>query len=176
MILDSVQVKSQFLQYTSISMEHNLNLENVSPQLEAKRRQHWAKLTPEEQESVIELYSFAPPELSRMVPFKHLKDTRQRVLYVLAMPRTPLSIGEINYLFIARWLRNVDRYTLRARLANLTAKGLVREYPPQKFSLAQLGWDELYKIKREWLLKEAVSKRASEALDNYKRSPEETVK
>lgn len=114
------------------SMNHDINLSNVphrdgqSTDLEAKRVRAWARLTDDERAYVVQHYETIAPETRWRIRFSDLKDTHERLLYVLAVTDLRFSPAELTYMLIARWYRNVDQATVRARLAEMVNKGEAR--------------------------------------------------
>jgi hypothetical protein len=112
-------------------VEHNIDLSSVphrpgqSTDLEPKRRRAWARLTDEEKEWVLVAW-----DLTGMIPsapaFREMGNASDRVLYVLVGTEESLTPGELSYLMIARWFRNIDPATARAKMAALVNQGLAR--------------------------------------------------
>ena len=105
-------------------IEHNIDLSSIphrpgqSIDLEAKRQRAWARLSDEEKEWVLTAW-----DLTGMIPsapaFREMPDAANRVLYVLVGTEESLTPGELSYLMIARWFRNIDPATARAKMAAL---------------------------------------------------------
>ena len=112
-------------------IEHNIDLSSIphrpgqSIDLEAKRQRAWARLSDEEKEWVLTAW-----DLTGMIPsapaFREMPDAANRVLYVLVGTEESLTPGELSYLMIARWFRNIDPATARAKMAALVRQGLAR--------------------------------------------------
>ena len=110
---------------------HNIDLSNVphrpgqSPDLEAKRLRAWERLSDEEKAWVLDAW-----ELTGMIPtapaFREMRSAGDRVLYVLVGTEESLTPNELCYLMIARWFRNIDAATARAKMAQLVSQGLAR--------------------------------------------------
>lgn len=110
---------------------HNIDLSSVPHQpgqsldLEAKRRRAWGRLSDEEKEWILEAW-----DLTGMIPsapaFRELKSAGDRVLYVLVGTEESLTPLELCYLMIARWFRNIDPATARAKMAQLVNQGAAR--------------------------------------------------
>lgn len=96
-----------------------------SPDLEAKRLRAWGRLADDEKEWVLAAW-----DLTGMIPsapaFRELKSAADRVLYVLVGTEESLTPGELVYLMIARWFRNIDPATARAKMAQLVGQGYAR--------------------------------------------------
>mgnify|MGYP006098148855 CR=1 FL=1 len=112
-------------------ISHNIDLSAIphrlgqSTDLEAKRQRAWARLSDEEKEWVIAAW-----DVAEMVPsapaFRELKSAGDRVLYVLVGTEESLTPLELCYLMIARWFRNIDPATTRAKMAQLVNQGYAR--------------------------------------------------
>ena len=110
---------------------HNIDLTSVPHQpgqsldLEAKRQRAWNRLSDEEKEWILEAW-----DLTAMIPsapaFRELKSAGDRVLYVLVGTEESLTPLELCYLMIARWFRNIDPATARAKMAQLVNQGAAR--------------------------------------------------
>ncbi len=110
---------------------HNIDLSSVphrlgqSTDLETKRKRAWARLEEDEKEWVIKAW-----DLTGMIPtapaFREMQNASDRVLYVLVGTEESLTPGELTYLMIARWFRNIDPATARAKMAQLVNQGLAR--------------------------------------------------
>ena len=113
-------------------MNHDIDLSDVphrpgqSVDLEAKRVRAWARLTDDERAYVAQHYETMVPDTRWRVGFADMRDTYERVLYVLAITDLRFSPAELTYMMIARWYRNVDQATVRARLAELVNRGEAR--------------------------------------------------
>ena len=111
--------------------EHDISLSAVphragqSTDLEAKRKRAWGRLTDEEKEWVLRAW-----DLTGMIPsapaFREMSVASDRVLYVLVGTEESLTPTELSYLMIARWFRNIDPATARAKMAQLVEQGLAR--------------------------------------------------
>ena len=55
-----------------------------------------------------------------------MSSASDRVLYVLVGTEESLTPTELSYLMIARWFRNIDPATARAKMAQLVEQGLAR--------------------------------------------------
>jgi len=110
---------------------HNIDLTSVPHQpgqsldLETKRLRAWNRLSDEEKEWILEAW-----DLTGMIPsapaFRELKSAGDRVLYVLVGTEESLTPLELCYLMIARWFRNIDPATARAKMAQLVNQGAAR--------------------------------------------------
>ena len=113
-------------------MNHNIDLSSVphrhgqSTDLEPKRQRAWARLTDDEQAYVVQNYDVMSPEARWRLRFGDMKDTYERILYILAVTDLRFSPAELAYVMIARWYRNVDSATVRAKLADMVNRGEAR--------------------------------------------------
>ena len=110
---------------------HDIDLSSVthrpgqSQDLEVKRQRAWKRLSEEEKLWVIDAW-----ELTGMIPsapaFREMQNASDRVLYVLVGTEERLTPDELCYLMIARWFRNIDPATARAKMAQLVSQGYAR--------------------------------------------------
>ena len=110
---------------------HDIDLSSVthrpgqSQDLEVKRQRAWKRLSQEEKLWVIDAW-----ELTGMIPsapaFREMQNASDRVLYVLVGTEESLTPDELCYLMIARWFRNIDPATARAKMAQLVSQGYAR--------------------------------------------------
>ena len=110
---------------------HDIDLSSVthrpgqSQDLEVKRQRAWKRLSEEERLWVIDAW-----ELTGMIPsapaFREMQNASDRVLYVLVGTEESLTPDELCYLMIARWFRNIDPATARAKMAQLVSQGYAR--------------------------------------------------
>ena len=110
---------------------HDIDLSSVthrpgqSQDLEVKRQRAWKRLSEEEKLWVIDAW-----ELTGMIPsapaFREMQNASDRVLYVLVGTEESLTPDELCYLMIARWFRNIDPATARAKRAQLVSQGYAR--------------------------------------------------
>ena len=110
---------------------HDIDLSSVthrpgqSQDLEVKRQRAWKRLSEEEKLWVIDAW-----ELAGMIPsapaFREMQNASDRVLYVLVGTEESLTPDELCYLMIARWFRNIDPATARAKMAQLVSQGYAR--------------------------------------------------
>ena len=110
---------------------HDIDLSSVthrpgqSQDLEVKRQRAWKRLSEEEKLWVIDAW-----ELTGMIPsapaFREMQNASDRVLYVLVGTEESLTPDELCYLMIARWFRNIDPATARAKMAQLVSQGYAR--------------------------------------------------
>ena len=110
---------------------HDIDLSSVthrpgqSQDLEVKRQRAWKRLSEEEKLWVIDAW-----ELTGMIPsapaFREMQNASDRVLYVLVGTEESLTPDELCYLMIARWFRNIDPATARAKMAQLVSQGSAR--------------------------------------------------
>ena len=110
---------------------HDIDLSSVthrpgqSQDLEVKRQRAWKRLSEEEKLWVIDAW-----ELTGMIPsapaFREMQNASDRVLYVLVGTEESLTPDELCYVMIARWFRNIDPATARAKMAQLVSQGYAR--------------------------------------------------
>ena len=110
---------------------HDIDLSSVthrpgqSQDLEVKRQRAWKRLSEEEKLWVADAW-----DLTGMIPsapaFREMQNASDRVLYVLVGTEESLTPDELCYLMIARWLRNIDPATARAKMAKLVSQGYAR--------------------------------------------------
>ena len=110
---------------------HDIDLSSVthrpgqSQDLEVKRQRAWKRLSEEEKLWVIDAW-----ELTGMIPsapaFREMQNASDRVLFVLVGTEESLTPDELCYLMIARWFRNIDPATARAKMAQLVSQGYAR--------------------------------------------------
>ena len=110
---------------------HDIDLSSVthrpgqSQDLEVKRQRAWKRLSEEEKLWVIDAW-----ELTGMIPsapaLREMQNASDRVLYVLVGTEESLTPDELCYLMIARWFRNIDPATARAKMAQLVSQGYAR--------------------------------------------------
>jgi len=129
-------------------LEHNIDLSSIphrpgqSTDLEAKRKRAWARLTDEEKEWALTAW-----DLTGMIPtapaFREMSNASDRVLYVLVGTEESLTPGELSYLMIARWFRNIDPATARAKMAALARQGLARSTGVGRTMATEPGLEKL---------------------------------
>ena len=110
---------------------HDIDLSSVphrpgqSQDLEVKRQRAWRRLSEEEKLWVADAW-----DLTGMIPsapaFREMQNASDRVLYVLVGTEESLTPDELCYLMIARWFRNIDPATARAKMAQLVSQGYAR--------------------------------------------------
>ncbi len=110
---------------------HDIDLSSVphrsgqSQDLEVKRQRAWKRLSDEEKLWVADAW-----DLTGMIPsapaFREMQNASDRVLYVLVGTEESLTPDELCYLMIARWFRNIDPATARAKMAQLVSQGYAR--------------------------------------------------
>ena len=110
---------------------HDIDLSSVphrpgqSKDLEVKRQRAWKRLSEEERLWVTDAW-----ELTGMIPsapaFREMQNASDRVLYVLVGTEESLTPDELCYLMIARWFRNIDPATARAKMAQLVSQRYAR--------------------------------------------------
>lgn len=134
-------------------LEHNIDLSSIphrkgqSTDLEPKRRRAWTRLTDEEKEWVLIAW-----DLTGMIPtapaFREMPDASNRVLYVLVGTEESLTPNELSYLMIARWFRNIDPATARAKMAALVRQGLARSTGVGRTMATEPGLEKLEEMAR----------------------------
>ncbi len=134
-------------------LEHNIDLSSIphrpgqSIDLESKRKRAWARLSDEEKEWVLTAW-----DLTGMIPtapaFREMPDASSRVLYVLVGTEESLTPGELSYLMIARWFRNIDPATARAKMAALVRQGLARSTGVGRTMATEPGLEKLEEMAR----------------------------
>ena len=133
---------------------HYIDLSNVphrsgqSLDLEAKRIRAWGRLSEEEKTWVLQAW-----ELTGMIPsapaFRDLRSAGDRVLYVLVGTEESLTPNELCYLMIARWFRNIDPATARAKMAQLVSQGAARYTGVGRTIATEIGLDRLEEMTRK---------------------------
>ena len=138
-------------------MEHKIDLSAVphkpgqSTDLEAKRARAWGRLTEDEREYVVEHYGDREPENQPQAPFLEVKGAYERVLYILAVTGQRFTPMELSYLMIARWFRNMDVTTIRARVAAMVQCGDARTARDGRVHITTNGAERLDRIDRSWV-------------------------
>ena len=153
---------------------HNIDLTSVPHQpgqsldLEAKRQRAWNRLSDEEKEWILEAW-----DLTGMIPsapaFRELKSAGDRVLYVLVGTEESLTPLELCYLMIARWFRNIDPATARAKMAQLVNQGAARYTGIGRTMATEVGLERLEE------LAQARRRPPSDDDDNEERSDHRTT-
>ncbi len=133
---------------------HNIDLSSVphrpgqSTDLESKRQRAWNRLSDEEKEWVLTAW-----DLTGMVPsapaFRELNSAGDRVLYVLVGTEESLTPLELCYLMIARWFRNIDPATARAKIAQLVSQGSARYTGIGRTMATEAGLERLEDLAQE---------------------------
>ncbi|MCZ6538847.1 MAG: hypothetical protein O6922_03360 [Chloroflexi bacterium] len=134
-------------------LEHKIDISSIphqpgqSTDLEPKRQRAWARLSDEEKEWVLTAW-----DLTGMIPtapaFREMPDASNRVLYVLVGTEESLTPGELSYLMIARWFRNIDPATARAKMAALVRQGLARHTGVGRTMATEPGLEKLEEMAR----------------------------
>ena len=153
---------------------HNIDLTSVPHQpgqsldLEAKRMRAWNRLSDEEKEWILKAW-----DLTGMIPsapaFRELKSAGDRVLYVLVGTEESLTPLELCYLMIARWFRNIDPATARAKMAQLVNQGAARYTGIGRTMATEVGLERLEE------LAQARRRPPSDDDDNEERSDHRTT-
>ena len=90
--------------------------------------------------------------LTGMIPsapaFREMSTASDRVLYVLVGTEESLTPAELSYLMIARWFRNIDPATARAKMAQLVEVGLARYTGVGRTMATELGLEKLEEMAR----------------------------
>ena len=150
-VLDGRAARVHYL--TMPELEHSIDLSSIphrpgqSTDLEPKRKRAWARLSDEEKEWVLKAW-----DLTGMIPtapaFREMPDAAGRVLYVLVGTEESLTPGELSYLMIARWFRNIDPATARAKMASLARQGLARSTGVGRTMATAPGLEKLEEMAR----------------------------
>ena len=148
-----VEARTRAHHLTMPVLEHNIDLSSVphrsgqSTDLEAKRKRAWERLTDEEKEWVLVAW-----DLTGMIPtapaFREMSNASDRVLYVLVGTEESLTPGELSYLMIARWFRNIDPATARAKMAALVRNGFARSTVVGRTMATEPGLEKLEQMAR----------------------------
>ncbi len=152
---------------------HNIDLSAVphrpgqSTDLEAKRLRAWDRLSDEEKEWVIAAW-----DLTGMIPsapaFREMKSASDRVLYVLVGTEESLTPPELCYLMIARWFRNIDPATARAKMAQLVGQGFARYTGIGRTMATEAGLEKLEEMAQQ-------RRRVSADDDDFERTDHRTT-
>ncbi len=116
--------------------------------MEAKRQRAWDRLSEEEKLWVADAW-----ELTGMIPsapaFREMQTASDRVLYVLVGTEESLTPLELCYLMIARWFRNIDPATARAKMAQLVSQGCARYTGIGRTTATEAGLDKLEEMAKQ---------------------------
>lgn len=133
---------------------HDIDLSSVphragqSPDLEVKRQRAWDRLSEEEKLWVADAW-----DLTGMIPsapaFREMQTASDRVLYVLVGTEESLTPLELCYLMIARWFRNIDPATARAKMAQLISQGNARYTGIGRTTATEAGLDKLEEMAKQ---------------------------
>ena len=135
--------------------EHSIDLTGLPPapgrppDLEAKRRRAWSRLAGDQRRWAVLAYD--RPIAHWEMPCGDAGGAYERVLYALVVLDTPLSPEEVSYLLIARWYRNSDVATIRARLARMVQAGEAKWAGRGRYVATSRGVDRLRERERQWL-------------------------
>ena len=123
---------------------HDIDLSSVphrpgqSQDLEIKRQRAWNRLSEEEKLWIADAW-----DLTGMIPsapaFREMQNASDRVLYVLVGTEESLTPYELCYLMIARWFRNIDPATARAKMAQLVSQGYARHTGIGRTTATEVG-------------------------------------
>ena len=133
---------------------HDIDLSSVphragqSQDLEVKRQRAWDRLSDEEKLWVADAW-----DLTGMIPsapaFREMQTASDRVLYVLVGTEESLTPLELCYLMIARWFRNIDPATARAKMAQLVSQGNARYTGIGRTTATEAGLDKLEEMAKQ---------------------------
>ena len=133
---------------------HDIDLSSVphragqSQDLEVKRQRAWDRLSDEEKLWVADAW-----DLTGMIPsapaFREMQTASDRVLYVLVGTEESLTPLELCYLMIARWFRNIDPATARAKMAQLVSQGCARYTGIGRTTATEAGLDKLEEMAKQ---------------------------
>lgn len=133
---------------------HDIDLSSVphragqSQDLEAKRQRAWDRLSEEEKLWVADAW-----DLTGMIPsapaFREMQTASDRVLYVLVGTEESLTPLELCYLMIARWFRNIDPATARAKMAQLVSQGNARYTGIGRTTATEAGLEKLEEMAKQ---------------------------
>ena len=133
---------------------HDIDLSSVphragqSQDLEAKRQRAWDRLSDEEKLWVADAW-----DLTGMIPsapaFREMHTASDRVLYVLVGTEESLTPLELCYLMIARWFRNIDPATARAKMAQLVSQGNARYTGIGRTTATEAGLEKLEEMAKQ---------------------------
>ena len=133
---------------------HDIDLSSVphragqSQDLEIKRQRAWKRLSDEEKLWVSDAW-----DLTGMIPsapaFREMQTASDRVLYVLVGTEESLTPLELCYLMIARWFRNIDPATARAKMAQLVSQGCARYTGIGRTTATEAGLEKLEKMAKQ---------------------------
>lgn len=133
---------------------HDIDLSSVphragqSQDLEVKRRRAWDRLSDEEKSWVADAW-----DLTGMIPsapaFREMQTASDRVLYVLVGTEESLTPLELCYLMIARWFRNIDPATARAKMAQLVSQGCARYTGIGRTTATEAGLEKLEEMAKQ---------------------------
>ena len=133
---------------------HDIDLSSVphragqSQDLEVKRQRAWDRLSEEEKLWVADAW-----DLTGMIPsapaFREMQTASDRVLYVLVGTEESLTPLELCYLMIARWFRNIDPATARAKMAQLVSQGNARYTGIGRTTATEAGLEKLEEMAKQ---------------------------
>ena len=133
---------------------HDIDLSSVphrvgqSQDLEVKRQRAWDRLSDEEKLWVADAW-----DLTGMIPsapaFREMQTASDRVLYVLVGTEESLTPLELCYLMIARWFRNIDPATARAKMAQLVSQGNARYTGIGRTTATEAGLEKLEEMAKQ---------------------------
>ena len=133
---------------------HDIDLSSVphragqSQDLEVKRQRAWKRLSDEEKSWVADAW-----DLTGMIPsapaFREMQTASDRVLYVLVGTEESLTPLELCYLMIARWFRNIDPATARAKMAQLVSQGNARYTGIGRTTATEAGLEKLEEMAKQ---------------------------
>jgi len=144
-----------------MTLEHRIDLSSIphlpgrSTDLEAKRKRLWQSLPEEERQGAIEVY--ARPVAGWELPCTEAGGAYERALYVLAVTGARLTPGQIAYALLARWHRNTDVGTVRARLAAMVRRGHARWTRDGLYYVTAEGVVHLRGVEAAWMAGERAT-------------------
>ncbi len=148
-----------------MTLEHHIDLSSVQPRpgqstdLEAKRRRAWDALSVEDRQGAIRAYGL--PVEGWQLQCHEAGGAYERTLYVLVVTGARLTPEQIAYLSVARWYRNVDPGTVRARLADMVRRGHARWTKDGRFYASDDGVFHMRAIENAWLVQQRARMKTS---------------
>lgn len=137
-----------------MTFEHHIDLSSIphlpgrSTDLEAKRKRLWQSLPEDERHGAIEAYT--RPVAGWEMSCVEAGPAYERALYVLAVTGARLTPGQIAYVLLARWHRNTDVGTVRARLAAMVRRGHARWTRDGLYYVTAEGITHLRGVEAAW--------------------------
>jgi hypothetical protein len=156
-----------------MTLEHRIDLSSIPPlpgrstDLEAKRKRLWQSLAEDERKGAIEAY--ARPIAGWELPCTEAGPAYERALYVLTVTGARLTPGQIAYVLLARWHRNTDAGTVRARLATMVRRGHARWTRDGHFYATEEGIGHMRGVEAAWVARERAMTRRGIIADPLQR-------